>query len=214
MWEIAAGALDIAGNLYGQHQAAKEQKRNTQGAIDYLNGARSVNVAGFERARRFAGDATARLEQGALDALAALDDGFAMEVRRVLESAAQQSAGLTQDLVGRGLYGSTAALNFQRALNQDTQRAVAETTAAFSGARSGVIMQGAQSVAGGLGNQASVEISRAGALGNINAQQASILAGAPVPVMNPLEGIGQLGAAYQSSQNNQALITAIQGIGR
>jgi hypothetical protein len=217
---IATGGLEAYGQKRGQDQAARLSEARLQEALAALGIGRHDINRGFGQAVDEQRSSIGTLQQGVLNALASLDDGFASEVRRVMDERAQASAGLEQDLVGRGLYGSTAAVNFQRALSGDAQRAMGDIQARFSGARADTFLQGAGAVAGGQSGLANLFAQRGSALAGNQAQKASILTQHPVPVQNQFANFGQLGATgmqgigmIQQGQQNAALIDAIRGLG-
>lgn len=226
-WGLSAlsAGMGLAGAgiaAYGEKRAQDKAARISQGRLDeamgFLGQGQTHLELGYKNAIGAQQSAIGTLQQGVLNALGSLDDGFAAEVRRVMDERAQASANLDQDMVGRGLYGSTAAMNFQRALSGDAQRAMGDIASRFAGARSGTFLQGAGMVAGGQSGLAGLHAQRGTALAGLQGQRASILTQAPVPVSNPLAGFGQLGAfgmqavgQYQQGQQNDALIAAIRG---
>lgn len=207
------GALSSYGEYKAQKKAAKTGEERLNRALGFLGTGEKQLTAGFAGAEDAARDAISTTQRGVLDALAALDDGFAAEVRRVMEESAVAQANLDQDLTSRGLYGSTAALNFRRALSGDAQRAMGDIAARFAGGRAGTVLQGAGAVASAQQGLGSVLAGRGQALAGLQGQRASALTQAPIPVANPLAGFGQLGAfglqaagmAQQSSFNEDYL---------
>lgn len=215
---LGLGGLSAVGGALGASKARKRQSDNTNAAMSALGAATSYTNQGFNEGLRTQAGAISTAQQGVMNALSALDDGFANEVRRVLEQKAQAAANLDQDLIGRGLYGSTAGVNFQRALSGDAQRAMGDLAAQFSGAKSGTVLQGAGLVSGAQQNLASMQIGRGSALAGIEAQRASVFAGQDVGYNNPFAAAGQLGGfalqaegLSQQAQQNKDLIAAING---
>lgn len=217
---LGLGAASAVGGALGASKARKRASENLNAAMSALGASTSYVNQGYNEGLNTQRGAIGTAQQGVLQALAALDDGFAVEVRRVLEERAQASANLDQDLIGRGLHGSTAAVNFQRALSSDAQRAMGDLASRFAGAKSGTVLQGAGLVSGAQQNLAQMQIGRGGALASIEAQRASLYAGADVGYNNPFAAAGQLGGFALQAQGlanqastNEALLAAIRSGG-
>lgn len=217
---LVGGAVSAFGEARGQRRAAKRQDANFDQARRDINDSAPLLHEGFARGAQELRGSIGTIQRGVLEALAALDDGFASEVRRVIDERSVLQANLDQDLASRGLANSTAAVNFQRALRTDTQRSIADTQAQFARDRSNVIFGGAQGVAGVQGNLAQLAVGRGQALANLNTQRANILTSQPIPVQNNLAAFGQLGglalqggSLLQQQSNNEALLAAIRRSG-
>lgn len=216
---LLGGGLSAYGEYKAQKKAAKTSSERLDRALGLLDQGAGDIRGGFDEAMDFGEAALSTTQRGVLDALAALDDGFAAEVRRVMDERAAASANLEQDLTSRGLYGSTAAVNFQRALSGDAQRAMGDIAARFAGGRAQTFLQGAGAVATAQQGLGGLAAQRGMALAGVQGQKASALTQAPVPVINPLAGFGQLGAfgmqaagmAQQANFQNQYLDILRQG---
>lgn len=217
----AAGVADSVGRAKSARDAAGRQNKYIRRASDRLEQAETILEESQPESRfymdRMLGDAEATRSR----VLRYADEGLRAEIDRVMRSRDQAKARSTQDMIGRGLFSSTAATSAQRGIDADASRIAGDVGAQFASQRAGLDLAASGNVQNAMSQVANfIRAQTQDRVANKNAQ-ANLWAGAPVVATpSPLSTAGQaLGSAtnayigYQQYNQNRDMLEAIRGLG-
>lgn len=215
---IGLAAVGGIADAIGGRKEAKRARRDVEERERRQLGFLSDSEAGFEEAFGFAEQGFANaLEDARLTRSRSLrfaDDMLRQEVQRIFEERDAAQAASDQDLVSRGLFGSTVATNQQSQIGFLANRAASDASARFVQdrvARDAALSSSVQGlmVAGGQNR-----VDQASQIAAINANRANVVGGTPiVQVPSGLSTAGQiagiagnaLGQASAAGQRDKVL---------
>ena len=217
---FAASAFDSIGKAKSARKASRKQDRYIERADGRLHEAETLFDDEQPLAQGFFRGALDDAQATRSRVLSYADAGFRQEIERVMRSRDQAKARATQDMIGRGLFSSTAATSRQRGIDSDASRIAGEVGASFAQRRAGIDLQASgnvQNAMSQLGNL--IRAQTQDKVANKMAQ-ANLWAGAPVVATpHPLSTAGQLVghgvSAYQGyaqARQDEELLKAIQGL--
>lgn len=168
---IAGAALGAIGSAYGAKKDRAERRSVRDDQFDVIaRGIQALNNSG-ERALPYLQEMFSIIDNSEQRALAMTSPMAAQGYRAVSDMYRQGQGQLNQNLASRGLYNSTAAMNFQRGLGAQYARDAGQIDAMLAGMRGGIIQNAGSARMGVNQALANMELGlgqrRAQMLGNI-----------------------------------------------